>query len=507
MAEIITNLHPDGDKNTNLYPNIKKENIPNKSIDISKLDDNVLSLIGSLKPSGTDTSSNILAFTSNKGIYVATDNGHWYYWNGTQYADGGVYQTDPRYDELEEEIVELENKVIKYLNITKMYEDLEGFYVSNSKPLGFISNKDMITKMPIKLKIGKTYTLTRYSNGYIAFAQANELVTPGIEVYVHDVTTDWQSLGTNSNITFTANGEYLYLSYAKNTKLQLEEGSTSSAYTEKAYELQPILVPEPKIDVDFANYLQSQYNKQMFSYIKNGELVCNKTNDGMNAQYTGVEFNEIPLSITCKFKMPVADKVVNSSGTTTNAGTVAIVCNPNGLNCVNDITANSLHLSLTDEWLKLDLLGNEKGRYYWFNFFTQQLPSKIPYDNQTEVELTLNINADTQTPSVNIKYGSVNKTYSKHSYNSTDSNYNNETEVDFTSHPYSEFIGKYCTIEHFSNGNMDNYVMPKFTYFGIKGNDTKSYAWDYFKRQDGALSTMPTGQVYHCISNVYKNIH
>lgn len=90
--DIITNLHPDNDPNTNLYPNIKKENIPNKSISTDKLDDNVLSLIGSLKPSGTDTSINILAFTSNKGIYVATDNGHWYYWNGSSYADGGVYQ-------------------------------------------------------------------------------------------------------------------------------------------------------------------------------------------------------------------------------------------------------------------------------------------------------------------------------------------------------------------------------------------------------------------------------
>ena len=92
MAEIITNLHPDGDENTNLYPNIKKENIPSKSISTDKLDDNVLSLIGSLKPSGTDTSTNILAYTSNKGIYVATDNGHWYYWDGSQYVNGGVYQ-------------------------------------------------------------------------------------------------------------------------------------------------------------------------------------------------------------------------------------------------------------------------------------------------------------------------------------------------------------------------------------------------------------------------------
>ena len=45
-----------------------------------------------LEPSGTDTSTNILGFTSDKGIYIATDNGHWYYWNGSSYKDGGAYQ-------------------------------------------------------------------------------------------------------------------------------------------------------------------------------------------------------------------------------------------------------------------------------------------------------------------------------------------------------------------------------------------------------------------------------
>ncbi len=39
-----------------------------------------------------DTSAHILAFTENKGIYVGSDTGHWYGWDGTQYVDGGVYQ-------------------------------------------------------------------------------------------------------------------------------------------------------------------------------------------------------------------------------------------------------------------------------------------------------------------------------------------------------------------------------------------------------------------------------
>ena len=109
---IFDTLHPEGSLTDNLYPNIKKENIPSKSISTDKLDDNVLSLIGSLKPSGTDTSTNILSYTSNKGIYVATDNGHWYYWNA--YADGGVYQSS-------EDIVQIKSDLEKVLESNILY--------------------------------------------------------------------------------------------------------------------------------------------------------------------------------------------------------------------------------------------------------------------------------------------------------------------------------------------------------------------------------------------------
>ena len=92
MADIITTLHPENDAETNLYPNIKYENIPNGSIDMSKLSDDVKSLFSPSPEIHVDTSENILAFTENKGIYVGSDTGYWYYWNGTQYVSGGVYQ-------------------------------------------------------------------------------------------------------------------------------------------------------------------------------------------------------------------------------------------------------------------------------------------------------------------------------------------------------------------------------------------------------------------------------
>lgn len=60
--EIITTLHPDQDPDTNLYPNIKKENIPDRSIDFNKID------IKGIK--SENLSNNSISYnTFNKGFY------------------------------------------------------------------------------------------------------------------------------------------------------------------------------------------------------------------------------------------------------------------------------------------------------------------------------------------------------------------------------------------------------------------------------------------------------
>ena len=47
------------------------------------------------KPKGTYENLSALqtAYPSGaSGVYLTSDNGHWYFWNGTQYVDGGIYQ-------------------------------------------------------------------------------------------------------------------------------------------------------------------------------------------------------------------------------------------------------------------------------------------------------------------------------------------------------------------------------------------------------------------------------
>ena len=74
------------------------------------------------KPKGTYENLSALqtAYPSGaSGVYLTSDNGHWYYWNGTQYADGGVYQTAVNYDELEKSIYNLaNNKKMLYIDAT-----------------------------------------------------------------------------------------------------------------------------------------------------------------------------------------------------------------------------------------------------------------------------------------------------------------------------------------------------------------------------------------------------
>lgn len=120
--EIITTLHPDKDSRTNLYPNIKSENIPLGAVSLDKLDTGVKSLLNSineLKPSGVDNSATILAFTSDKGIWVGNDTGYWYYWNGKNYVVGGDYiMSIADFNKLKQDVKTLENKANVYFDLS-----------------------------------------------------------------------------------------------------------------------------------------------------------------------------------------------------------------------------------------------------------------------------------------------------------------------------------------------------------------------------------------------------
>lgn len=71
---------------------------------------------------GKDTSTNILAFTENKGIYIGSDDGNWYFWDGTHYVAGGVYlSTGNVITHIDNQLLD-ENNNILYPIISEKFE-------------------------------------------------------------------------------------------------------------------------------------------------------------------------------------------------------------------------------------------------------------------------------------------------------------------------------------------------------------------------------------------------
>lgn len=56
--------------------------------------DQTIAGLGQLHPSGVDTAEHILEFNEDKGIWIGSDTGNWYYWDASQseYVSGGTYQ-------------------------------------------------------------------------------------------------------------------------------------------------------------------------------------------------------------------------------------------------------------------------------------------------------------------------------------------------------------------------------------------------------------------------------
>lgn len=201
MSDIITTLHPENDESTNLYPNIKKENIPNKSITKDKLDDAVNSLLNSineLHPSGVDTSSNILAFTENKGIYIGSDTNYWYYWDGTNYVAGGPYLVgNVRIQDVFENIMSLSGSA--YF----------GSATINSKT--FTSVNFTTTNSGSGIQIPNTFTSnTKYTFTFDVYGTVSDAVriypagtSGGSTIITNSVSTD-SSNPTHINITLSS---------------------------------------------------------------------------------------------------------------------------------------------------------------------------------------------------------------------------------------------------------------------------------------------------------------
>lgn len=211
--------------------------------------------------SGTDTSTNILAFTNDKGIYIGTDTGHWYYWNGNQYADGGVYQAT----EIEENSISIDKinfreclglsyKPDTEINYTTenqyCYIDGNGTITYNtSLPNFYVYVFPVIANTPYvikgKVKLGGSYPLCGFKT------------TPdvlGLNNTPQDIILNANNVLTYYETTFvpSQNG-YLFVAYVAGTGyeqseiLKIYSAITTSSINDKLKLLDDIYVPDTNI--------------------------------------------------------------------------------------------------------------------------------------------------------------------------------------------------------------------------------------------------------------------
>ena len=77
--------------------------------------------------------------TGTDGTYVVSENGHWYYWNGSAWADGGVYQSSEDINAIKKDLSKFNRLMIGNAGTTK-------FEISSS---GISTNSNITLKLPV----------------------------------------------------------------------------------------------------------------------------------------------------------------------------------------------------------------------------------------------------------------------------------------------------------------------------------------------------------------------
>lgn len=529
--------------------------------------------------------------SGDTGIYVCLDNGHWYYWNGSAWTDGGVYQaveigensidlTKINDTELKPNFI-LNNyitndkqvmpstswkytiiilpkiKKIKKLSClfaclgdsvaSSFFEDKNGKYLkrisnngsgyvevdvpSNAYKL-YLSNRiadtsgiigvanpilNIIEYANYEIKDNsidyiKTDFLQTEKNKYNCYSlgieegvyysylngsketdsnyissdftlvkEKTKYIVTSITAHITFWNNDKKFIGgflansTNGYIFTTPNDcRYVRSSFGYNERYQymIVEGETLGSNEKYKLVLNDKIVTKKENNVSGFR----------FPYIHDQRVVTNKIKEERTASYITIDLGEKPTELSCKFIFD--NNVINVSN---KSGTMALITNPNGDFTINNITSSSLHLDMTNNFVHLRVLGEKYGHYTYCDLVNTTLSNNIPMDGETEVSVKMTINENNVM--LNISFNDTNYTFESTFVD----NYGNGFAL-------SDFVGQYCTLEHFVDGDMNNYNMPQFTEFKVKGS-TKPVMYDDFKDKDGVLKVSPTGHIYHLFTN------
>ena len=92
-----------------------------------------LSNIGNASPKGvyaTLADLQVAHPTGVNGVYLVVDDGHWYYWDGSAWADGGAYQTNNNkiFTAIFTSIADETTNIVHNLNYNPTHDDLIAFH-------------------------------------------------------------------------------------------------------------------------------------------------------------------------------------------------------------------------------------------------------------------------------------------------------------------------------------------------------------------------------------------
>ena len=252
--------------------------------------------------------------TGTSGVYLTSDDGHWHYWNGTAWADGGVYQAVEIVDgSVTPEktnfvigdginILNPENVTINYL-WERQYGTPSTIYKKNKE--------NSFCYKPIFLKKGKKYYTTscNASNTILLEGMWNENNNSYTGTYYRANNCSFVSLidenptGYGKLVIEPLNDCYLFFSSTTisnvgdpNTAMVYEGDSLPNIYKEfNIYE--NLEIPNLKINFNSDETIVVGKNSNMAKY-KTIQEACNNANDGDTILILPGEYYETVTCIT-----------------------------------------------------------------------------------------------------------------------------------------------------------------------------------------------------------------
>lgn len=477
-------------------------------------------------PSVFDTAANIQLLQENKGVAVATDTGYIWYWDSTlttpayvssglqynslanytkhsgnqlQDANGNNIYPDVNADSIPDYVTQVfrgilaTNSDLNSILVSSQYMLLRGYTYSNL-PLSIDSGYGW-AMLETYVATGTNVVQTIMdASTYLQYRRTYNTGT-GWSVWKFYYSLNHTQSALSSNIdNITSYGTYLCQSSTLGTFPETITGYAilKVDYATSIHCQQTLSYYEGNIYRRFiANGVCGAWVKiydnnfpkdYIRSYVYNKKVLCNKVTNSTTAYYVGVDVGTGKKAnvINCKY---IWEK---STTAKTNSGVIALIINPNGCDKISQITNLSLHLQITATTLKVHILGNAYGTYYYQTLIDTTLTNTQSLNGSTEYDVTMAT--------------SGNKVYVY--VNGVDS-YNGTFVPDSNISSLSDVLGQYALFEHYCNGNMDNYCMPQFTKFLVR-QDSDVLVWDDFKREDGQLSTTPQGTSYHLFTNSFN---